>query len=83
MAVSNFELPLLVQNSTYVAQSLRDVSYKVWSTFIAKFGTIQLDILSLDISGIIHQSPCCYVVTTSKIGLYLHSATGPNTPFRK
>ena len=39
------------------------------STFITKFGTIKLFILILDISAIIHQSPCCYVVTTSKIGL--------------
>ena len=28
-------------------------------------------ILILDISAIIHQLPCCYVVTTSKIGLYV------------
>ena len=26
-------------------------------------------IIYLDISAIIHQSPCCYVVTRSKIGL--------------
>ena len=39
-------------------------------TFITKFGTSELSILILDISAIIHQSPCWYVVTTSNIGLY-------------
>ena len=46
---SNFELPLLVQNSTYVTQILCRLSYKVWSTFITKFATIELFILILDI----------------------------------
>ena len=35
-----------------------------------KFGTIELFILIMYISAIIHQPACCYVVTTSKIGLY-------------
>ena len=34
------------------------------------FGTTELLILILDISAIINQSSCCYVVTTSKICLY-------------
>ena len=33
---SNFGLPLLVRNSTYVVQVFCDLSYKVWSTVIAK-----------------------------------------------
>ena len=41
-----------------------------------KFGTILLFILILDTSAIIHQSPCCYVVTTSKIGLQLCNLPG-------
>ena len=64
MAVSNFELLLLIRNSTYAAQILRGFSYNVWSIFVPKFGTIELFILILDIFTIIHQSPCCYVVTT-------------------
>ena len=59
---------ILIRNSTYVAQILCDISYTVCSTFITKFGTIKLFILILDIAAIIHQLPCCYVVTTSKIG---------------
>ena len=45
---SNLELPLLLRNSNYVAKILCDLSYKVWSTFIIKFGTIDLFILILD-----------------------------------
>ena len=52
-----------------MAQILCGLSYKVSSTFITKFGTIELFILILDISAVIHQSPCCYVVTTSIIDL--------------
>ena len=37
---------------------------------ITKFGTIELFVLILDISAITHQLPCCYIMTTSKIGLY-------------
>ena len=36
---------------------------------MTKFGTTELFILILDMFAIIYQSPCCYVVTTSKIGL--------------
>ena len=56
--------------STYVAQLLCGLSYKIWSTFITKFGIIELLIVISDISAIIHESPCYYVVTTSEIGLY-------------
>ena len=63
MAVSKFQLSFLVRNSTCVTQILRGLSYKVGSTFRTKFGAIELCILILDISAIIHQSPCCYVVT--------------------
>ena len=64
---SNFELPLLVRNSTYVAQILCNPSYKVWSIFITKFETIESFILIFDISTIIHQSPWFYVVITSRL----------------
>ena len=46
---SNFELPLVRRNSTYMARILCDLSYKVWSTFIPKFGSLELFILILDI----------------------------------
>ena len=49
--------------------NLWSYSYKVQFTFITKYGTIKLFILILEISAIIHQLPCCYVVTTSKTGL--------------
>ena len=39
--------------------------------FRNELGTIELFILMLDISAIIHQSPCCYVVTASTIGVYI------------
>ena len=58
--------------STYVAEILCGISYKVCSTFIRKFGTIKLFILILDVFAIIQQSPCCHVVTTSKIFFYQH-----------
>ena len=47
--ISNFELPSLVRNSTYVAQTLCGLSYKVWSPIITKFGTTELFNLILDI----------------------------------
>ena len=53
---SNFELLLLVQNSTYLAQILCCLSYKVRSTFITKFGTTELFVVMFDIFTIIHQS---------------------------
>ena len=46
---SNFELPLLLRNSTYVVQILCRLSYEVWSTFITKFAIIELFIVILDI----------------------------------
>ena len=42
---------------------------------VTKFGNIEVSIFILDISAIIHQLPCCYVVRTSIIGLYLRSNT--------
>ena len=47
---SNFELLLLVQNSTCVAQILHGLSYEVRPTFITKFGTTELLILIFNIS---------------------------------
>ena len=52
---------ILIRNPTYVAQILCDI--------ITKFGNVKLFIFILDMSAIIHQSPRCCVVTTSKIGL--------------
>ena len=69
MVFQNFEL-LPIQNSTSVALILLGLGYKVRSTFTTKFRTIELFILILEKSTIIHQLPCCYVGTTSKIGLY-------------
>ena len=46
---------------------------------MGKFGTIQLFILILNISAIIHQSPHCYVLTTSKIVYFKPRAYGPKS----
>ena len=54
---SDLELLLLVRNSTYVDQVLCCLGYKVWSTFITKFGTIELFIFILDISPPLYT--CC------------------------
>ena len=51
-----------------MAQILCGLSNKVLSTFMAKFGIIELFILILDIPPLYTS---CYVVTTSKIELYL------------
>ena len=52
---SNFELLLLVRNSSYEAQILRGISYNVVSTFITKFETTGLFILILYVSAIVHE----------------------------
>ena len=46
---SNFELPSLVRNVSYMAQILRGLSYEVSSASITKFGTIESFILNLNI----------------------------------
>ena len=75
MAVCNFELLLLVQNSTYVVLILDGLSYEV-STLITKFGAIELPIFILDIPTLstTYQSPCCCVVITSNIQYILFKA---------
>ena len=45
---SNFELLLLVRNATSLVQSLCGLIYKACSTFITKFGAIELFLLVLD-----------------------------------
>ena len=81
---SDFELPLLIRNSitqshTEFTQILHCLSYKLQSTFITKFGTIELFVLILDISASIQQWPYYYAVTTSKIGFsrFLKNAIAP------
>ena len=78
--LSNFDLLLLAQNSNNSAQILCGLSHEVRSNFIiTKSVTTELLILILDISAIVHQLPYCYVVTTSKIGLYTYSVEGGGT----
>ena len=67
---NNFELPLIVENSVDMAQLLQGLSCKIGSTFLPTFEAVEVFILILNIFAIIHQSPCRYVVTTPKIGLF-------------
>ena len=66
---SNVELPVLVRNSTYVAQILCGLSHKV-STFITKLGITGYLSLFWIYPPLYTSRISCYVVTTSKIGLY-------------
>ena len=46
MAISNFELPLLVRNSTYMAQILCGLNYKVWFKVLSCFSGVIMSIRS-------------------------------------
>ena len=61
-------MALLVWNLTYVTQILCHLSYKAWSTFITKFGTIELFTLILDTSAFMYQV-IHFCHATSKSGL--------------
>ena len=65
----NFKGLLFDKRTTYMAQVLQRLSYKVCFIKLPKFTTFGLLILNLDTSAIIDQTACCYNVTTSEIGL--------------
>ena len=65
----NFEGSLFNKKTTYVAQILQSLSYKICSVILPKFNKFGLFILILDISAIMDQAACCYSMTTSEIGL--------------
>ena len=66
----NFKGSLFNKNTTYMAQFLQSLSYKVCSIILPKFNTFGLFIPILGTSTIMDQTACCYDVTTSEIGLY-------------
>ena len=55
-----------------MAQILQSLSYKVCFIILPKFNKFGLLILILGTSAIMDQTACCYNVTTSEIGLYVH-----------
>ena len=64
----NFKGLLFDEKTTYMAQILQSVSYKVCSTVLPKFNTFGLFILIKGTSTIMDQTTCCYDVTTSETG---------------
>ena len=55
-----------------MAQLLQGLRYKISFTFLPKFEAVEVLILILNISAFVDRGPCCYVVTTPKIGLYFN-----------
>ena len=62
----NFKGLLFDKKTTYMAQILQSLSYKVCSIILPKINTFGLFILILGTSAIMDQTACCYV-TTSEI----------------
>ena len=60
---------LVRKKTTYLAQILQSLSYKVCFITLTKFSTMGLFILILVASTIMDQTACCYNVTTSETGL--------------
>ena len=65
----NFKGPLFDKKTTYMAQILQSLSYKVCFIILPKFNSFGLFILILGTSAIMDQKVCCYNMTTSEIGL--------------
>ena len=59
-----------LKKTTYMAQILQSISYKVCFIILPKFNKFGLLILILGTSVIMGQTACCYNMTTSNIGLY-------------
>ena len=66
----NLSRLLFHTNTTDMAQILQSLRYKECSIISPKFTTSSLFIVILGTSTIMNQTACCYVVTTSEIGLY-------------
>ena len=65
----NFQGSSFNKNITDMAQILQSLSYIECSIILLKITTFSSFILILGISAIMDQTACCYVVTTSEIGL--------------
>ena len=67
----NFKGLLFDKKTTYMAQILQSLSYKVikCSIILPEFNTFRLFILIRGTSTIMDQTACCYNVTTSEIDL--------------
>ena len=68
----NSEGSLFNKKTTYVAQILRSLSYKVCFIILPNFNKFGLFILILGTSAIMDQTACCYNMTTSEIGLLMY-----------
>ena len=69
----NFKGSLFDKKTTYMAQILQSLSYKVCFIVLPKFNKFGLLILILGTSAIMDQTACCYNMTTSEIGLFTKS----------
>ena len=67
----NFKGLLFDKKTTYMAQILQSLSYKVCFIILPKFNSFVLFILILGMSAIMDQTAGCYNMTTSEIRLLL------------
>ena len=70
----NFKGSLFNKKTTYMAQILQSLSYKVCFIILPKFNKFGLLIPVLGTSTTMYQMACCYNMTTSEIGLYRTNA---------
>ena len=71
----NFKGSLFNKKTTYMAQILQSLSYKVCFSILPKLNKFGLLTLILGTSAIMDQRTCCYNMTTSEIGLSNDSHT--------
>ena len=76
----NFKGLLFDKKTTYMAQILQSLSYKVFSIILPKFNTFGLCIPILGTSAIMDQIACCCNVTTSETGLLIQNLWLKITP---
>ena len=69
----NFKGLLFDKKTTYMAQILQSLNYKVYSIILPKFNTFGLCIPILSTSAIMDQIACCCNVTTSETGLLIQN----------
>ena len=65
----NLKGSLFEKKTTYMAQTLQSLSYKVCFITLPKFNSFGLFVLILGASVIMDQTAYCYNMTTSEIGL--------------
>ena len=71
----NFEGSFFNKKTTYMAQILQSLSYKVCFIILPNSNKFGLLILILGTSAIMDQTACCYNMMTLEIGLYPPQST--------